>query len=63
MWRSSTQLIWGLNVKVMEKSCGAACSIIREMTRLMECGIHMSPTQPGERHADRWEGEVLVGEI
>lgn len=53
----------GFDVEVMGKSCGAVWSVIYKLTCLMECGIHTSPTRLGEVHADRWMGEVLVGEI
>lgn len=53
----------GFDVEVMERSCGAVCGVIYKLTCLMECGIHTSPTRLGEVHADRWMGEVLVGEI
>lgn len=53
----------GSDAEVMEKSCGAVWSLIYKLTCLMECGIHMSPTRLGGVHADRWMGEVLVGEI
>lgn len=55
----------GLGLKVMEKFRWDAQNPVRKTKRTMECGIHESLNQLGERHADRWErgGGVLVGEI